>query len=143
MTLYPSSPPHPPNSHSAEHVNCSVTLLAYALFVFSTCGPRRLYAALAAFMRPSPPSRGRRLLRAALVAFLLASPPLCSPRCIRAAVAAPCAAFGAFMRSSLLTSTHWPWPSVLQGPLLAAALPGCRPLLQSSLPPVRQFICVT
>ena len=163
MTLYPSRPPPPPNSHSSEHVNCSLTLLAYALFVFSTCGPRRLYAALAAFMRPSPPSCGPRRLHAAFAAFTRPSPNSCGPRRLLAGLAAfvqpllppcgrcrplcglrrLCAALAAFMRSSLLTSTHWPWPSVLQGPLLAAALPGCRPLLQSSLPPVRQFICVT
>ena len=74
---------------------------------------------LAAFLQPLLPPCGRcrpscglRRLCAALVAFLRASPPLCSPRCLRAAVAAPRAAFGAFMRSFHLTSTHWPWPSV-------------------------------
>ena len=88
MTLYPSRPPPPPNSQSSEHVNCSLTLLAYALFVFSTCGPRRLYATLAAFMRPSPPSCGRRRLHAAVASFVRPSPPSCGPRRLHAALAA-------------------------------------------------------
>ncbi len=96
---------------------------------------------------------------AALVTFLRASPPLCSPRCLRAAVATPRAAFGTFVRPSSPSCgprrlraavasfvrprrLHVALPPhlhtlalaqcFLQGPLLAAALPGCRPLLQSS-----------
>jgi hypothetical protein len=79
----------------------------------SSCGPRRLHAALAAFMRPSLPSCGRRLLRAALAAFVRSSPPSCGPPS-----SPPHTGLG---------------PVVLQGPFLAAALPRCRPLLQSSL----------
>ena len=90
--------------------------------------------------RALPHRRSQNPNPAALLAFLRASPPLCSPRCLRAAVAAPCAAFGAFVRSSPpscgppSSPPHTGLgPVVLQGPLLAAALPGCRPLLQSSL----------
>ncbi len=88
---------------------------------------------LAAFMRPSPPSRGPRRLHAALAAFMRPSPPSCGPRRLHAALAA-------FMRPSppsCGTPSSPPHtglgPVVLQGPFLAAVLPRCRPLLQSSL----------
>jgi hypothetical protein len=100
-----------------------------------SCGPRRLFhAALAAsFVRPSPPSCGTRPLNAALAAFMRPSPPSCGPRRLHAVLAA-------FMRPSPPSCGPPSSPPhtglglvVLQGPLLAAALPGCRPLLQSSL----------
>ncbi len=49
--------------------------------------PSRLYAALTAFMRPSPPSCGRRLLRAVLAVFMRPSPPSCGSRHLRTAIA--------------------------------------------------------
>jgi hypothetical protein len=81
-----------------------------------SCGPRRLFrAALAAsFVRLSPPlSCGPRRLHAALATFMRPSPPSCGPPS-----SPPHTGLG---------------PVVLQGPFLAAALPGCRPLLQSRM----------
>jgi hypothetical protein len=53
-----------------------------------SCGPPRLHAALAAFMRPTLPSCGPRRLRAALAAFMRPSPPSYGPRRLHAALAA-------------------------------------------------------
>ncbi len=87
--------------------------------------PRHLCAALAASMRPSPPTCGPCRLHAALAAFMRPSPPSCGPPRLHAALAA-------FMRSSLLTSTYWPWPSGSAG-----AVSRGRPPKMSAAPSVQ------
>ena len=108
------------------------------------CGPRRLYAGLAAYVQPllppcgrCRPSRGPRCLCAALAAsvrplppLVRASPPLCSPCCLHAAVAAPRVAFSAFARPSSLACR----PRRLCAALAASVqlLPGASPRPVSS-----------
>ncbi len=62
-------------------------IIKYQCIQLTSCSRRLLRAALAAFMRPSPPSCGCHLLRAALAAFLQPLLPSCGPRRLRTAIA--------------------------------------------------------
>jgi hypothetical protein len=119
-----------------------------------SCGLRRLCAALVTFLRASPPLCSSRCLRATVAApraafgaFVWLSLPSCGPRRLCAALTAsmrplppllgPSAPSCGPRRLHAVLPPHLHTLAmaqcILQGPLLAAVLPRCRPLLQSSL----------